>query len=140
MGCQRRVEHGVIGRLLYPRLYTCSFSSCTDSFTQHSARHCSPECRHTDRLMESNTHTHTYTQLTHSPNAAGLASRNLVLHSDINQSIHTTFSHSVGCVFCFGLLPVFAVKQHKAAKTLSKSCPASLLWLVSAATLHSFPW
>lgn len=41
----------------------CPFSSCTDYFIQHSARHCSlDQCRHTDRLMESNTYPNSWHQ------------------------------------------------------------------------------
>lgn len=112
VGCQRRIEHGLIdgtlARLLYPCLYTCPFSSCTDSFIQHSARHCSlDQFRHTDRLMESNTDIHT-----NSPNTASLASPNLVLSkaSFLYKPIHSYYAHTAGCVFSLGLVPVLAVK------------------------------
>lgn len=137
VGCQRRVEHrvidGTLGRLLYPWLYTC-LSSCTDSFTQHS-RHCS-----LDQWTAWWNQTHTHNSRT--PQTQQVMPKPILfywrLHSDINQSIHTTFSHSAGCVFSSGSVPVFAVKQHKATKTLR--CPATLLWLLSAAPLHYFPW
>lgn len=128
VGCQQRVEHGVIdgilGRILSPCLYTCPFSSCKPSFIQHSARHCSlDQCRHPDRLMESNTYTD---RLMHPPNTGGLASSNRsfcpTFHSFTSQSIQLSLN-PLDVRFSLGLVPVFALKPHKAPKAPLKSCP-----------------
>lgn len=83
---------------------------------------------HARWLMESNSHTDTYT--------GGFASSNPLLStaSFLHQSSRTTSPPCTGCGISLGMVPAFAVKQHQAPKTLLKSCPASPLWLLSTQT------
>lgn len=110
-----------------PCLYTCPFSSCKPSFIQHPARHCSlDQCRHPDRLMESNTYTD---RLMHPPNTGSLATSNLffcpTFHSFMSQSIQLSLN-PLDVRFSLGWVPVFALKTTQSTYNSVKKLPLPL--------------